>query len=272
VEFDFKLQGHSEYVIGGLESALIAPNGMILVTGPTGSGKTTTLYTALMSLNATERKIITVEDPIEYQLIGIMQMQVKPQINLTFARALRALVRLDPDVIMIGEIRDLETAQIAARSALTGHLVLSTLHTNSAVSAVTRLRDMGLEDYLVSSVLRGVLAQRLVRKLCETCKEPIPTPAEFKGRFSLETEAIFFPRGCAACRNTGYRGRLAIAEFLTPDTIIQSLIQAKADQQRLEQAAISGGMQTMFQAGMIAVTKGETTVEEVLRVVQADYL
>jgi general secretion pathway protein E len=270
VSFDFAAQGHDPQVIARMRAALAAPNGVMLVTGPTGSGKTTTLYTALLSLNRVETKIITVEDPIEYQLSGINQMQVKPQIGLGFAALLRSIVRLDPDVIMVGEIRDLETAEIAARAALTGHLVLSTLHTNSAAAAITRLRDMGLEDYLVASVLRGVQAQRLVRRLCEDCKQPATPPPEWRNRFDSETATIFRACGCSACRNTGYRGRQAIAEFLTPDPDIERLLFSRADQATIERAAIEGGMKTMLQAGMEAVARGETTVDEIFRAVRAD--
>jgi general secretion pathway protein E len=270
VSFDFAAQGHDQQVITRLRAALAAPNGILLVTGPTGSGKTTTLYTALLSLNAEETKIITVEDPIEYQLPGINQIQVKPQIGLDFATLLRSIVRLDPNIIMVGEIRDLETAEIAARAALTGHLVLSTLHTNSAAAAITRLRDMGMEDYLIAAVLRGVLAQRLVRRLCDDCKTPLETPAEFRTRYNIQAEAIFRPHGCPACRNTGYRGRQAIAEFLTPDAEIERLLFAKADQSAIERAAIAAGMKTMLVTGMEAVARGETTVEEILRAVRAE--
>lgn len=270
VSFDFAAQGHDTQVIARLHAALAAPNGILLVTGPTGSGKTTTLYTALLSLNAQETKIITVEDPIEYQLPGINQIQVKPQIGLDFATLLRSIVRLDPNIIMVGEIRDLETAEIAARAALTGHLVLSTLHTNSAAAAITRLRDMGMEDYLIAAVLRGILAQRLVRRLCDDCKTPMATPAEFRTRYNIQADTIFRPCGCPSCRNTGYRGRQAIAEFLTPDAEIERLLFAKADQSAIERAAIKAEMKTMLVAGMEAVARGETTVEEILRAVRAD--
>jgi general secretion pathway protein E len=270
VAFDFAAQGHGPQVISRLSAALQAPNGMVLVTGPTGSGKTTTLYTALLALNAVERKIITVEDPIEYQLPGINQIQVKPQIDLGFANLLRSIVRLDPNVIMIGEIRDLETAEIAARAALTGHLVLSTLHTNSAAAAITRLRDMGLEDYLIAAVLRGIVAQRLVRRLCDDCKRPGPAPLSLQQRFGLESETIWHATGCPACRNTGYRGRQAIAECLTPDAAIEALLFNRAGQTAIEAAAVAAGMQTMLAAGMVAVARGETTVEEILRAVQAE--
>jgi general secretion pathway protein E len=249
---------------------LASPNGILLVTGPTGSGKTTTLYTALLGLNAEHTKIITVEDPIEYQLPGINQIQVKPQIGLDFASLLRSIVRLDPDIIMVGEIRDLETAEIAARSALTGHLVLSTLHTNSAAAAITRLRDMGMEDYLLAAVLRGVLAQRLVRRLCDDCKQPVPAPAAWCARHGLAVDIVYRPTGCDACRQSGYRGRQAIAEFLAPNAEIESLLFARADQSTIERAAIAAGMKTMLQAGMEAVARGETSIEEILRAVRAE--
>jgi general secretion pathway protein E len=270
VSFDYAAQGHDAQVIERLKTALAAPNGIMLVTGPTGSGKTTTLYTALLSLNAEGVKIITVEDPIEYQLPGINQIQVRPQIGLGFASLLRSIVRLDPNVIMVGEIRDLETAEIAARAALTGHLVLSTLHTNSAAAAITRLRDMGLEDYLLSAVLRGILAQRLVRRLCDACKAPAPAPPELRQRYGLTSDTMWRACGCPACRNTGYRGRQAIAEFLVPDAEIERLVVTGADQASIERAAVAGGMKTMLQTGMEAVARGETTIEEILRAVRAE--
>jgi general secretion pathway protein E len=268
VAFDFVAQGHDPQVISRLNTALASPNGIVLVTGPTGSGKTTTLYTALRSLNAIERKIVTVEDPIEYQLPGINQIQVRPQINLGFGPLLRSIVRLDPDVIMVGEIRDLETAEIAARAALTGHLVLSTLHTNSASAAITRLRDVGLQDYLLAAVLRGVLAQRLVRRLCDACKQPAAATPEARRRFGLQTDTIWRAAGCPACRGTGYRGRQAIAEFLTVDAQIERCIASRAGDSEIEAAAVASGMQTLLQTGMMAVTRGETTVEQILRAVK----
>ena len=270
VAFDFAKQGLDPQVVERLKAALASPNGIILVTGPTGSGKTTTLYTALKSLNAEETKIITVEDPIEYQLPGVNQIQVRPQIGLGFPQLLRSIVRLDPDVIMVGEIRDLETAEIAARAALTGHLVLSTLHTNSAAAAITRLRDMGLEDYLMAAVLRGVLAQRLVRKLCDACKQPTPLAAELAGRYGLTTATVWRPVGCPACRQTGYRGRQAIAEFLVPNAEIERLLFARADHVDIDRAAVAAGMKTMLQTGMEAVARGETSIEEILRAVRAE--
>jgi general secretion pathway protein E len=271
VAFDFAQQGLDAHVVARLKTALAAPNGILLVTGPTGSGKTTTLYTALLALNEASRKIITVEDPIEFQLAGINQIQVRPNIDLGFATLLRSIVRLDPDVIMVGEIRDLETAEIAARAALTGHLVLSTLHTNAAAAAVTRLRDMGLQDYLVAAVLRGVLAQRLVRRLCDACKQPAAPAAALLRRFpALESGTIFHATGCPICRNTGFKGRTAIAEFLTPDVDIERLLFARAGQAEIEAAAIAAGMRTMLETGLAAAARGETTPAEIFRVIRAD--
>jgi general secretion pathway protein E len=276
VVFDYTRLGLPPHVVDAWTKSLELPNGILLVTGPTGSGKTTTLYTGLTTINAVSRNIVTVEDPIEYQLNGINQIQTKPQIGLTFAALLRSILRQDPDVIMVGEIRDLETAQIAVQAALTGHLVLSTLHTNSAAATITRLRDMGLEDYLVTAVLRGVLAQRLVRRLCENCKREAEAPPELVQRFGLEARApggrvrLWHKVGCAQCRSTGYRGRQAIAEFLVPDSDIEHLIFSKADQSEIERAAVKGGMVTMFQAGLDAALAGTTTIEEVVRSIRAE--
>ncbi|HWA80382.1 MAG TPA: GspE/PulE family protein [Acetobacteraceae bacterium] len=277
VAFDYARLGLPERVVKRLEATFALPNGIVLVTGPTGSGKTTTLYTGLLGLNAVTRKIITIEDPIEFQLPGINQIQVKPQIGLDFAHLLRAILRQDPDVIMVGEIRDLETAEIAVQAALTGHLVLSTLHTNSAAATVTRLRDMGLEDYLVAAVLRGVLAQRLVRRLCPECRRGAPAPAELSARLGLERSGtgasppmLWHATGCPSCRGTGYRGRLAVAEFLVPDAAIAERIFARAGEAEIERAAIAGGMVPMFEAGLDAVLAGETTLEELARSVRAE--
>ncbi len=276
VAFDYARLGLSPAVIRKLGSALELPNGIVLVTGPTGSGKTTTLYTGLLALNAVTRKIITVEDPIEFQLQGINQIQVRSQIGLTFASLLRSILRQDPDVIMVGEIRDGETAQIAVQAALTGHLVLSTLHTNSAAAAVTRLRDMGVEDYLLTAVLRGVMAQRLVRRLCPDCRQEAPAAPELVQRFGLDRRTNSRPimlshaAGCPACRQTGYRGRAAIAEFLEMGPEIERLIFSRADHSTIERAAVAGGMETMFDAGLAAALAGETTIEEVTRSIRAD--
>ena len=273
VVFDYARLGLAADIVTRLEHSFSLPNGIVLVTGPTGSGKTTTLYTGLTGLNAVTRKVVTVEDPIEYQLQGINQIQVKPQIGLNFATLLRSILRQDPDVIMVGEIRDLETAQIAVQAALTGHLVLSTIHTNSAAETIARLRDMGLEDYLVTAVLRGVLAQRLVRRLCENCRRPAPAAPEMVRRFRLDAGSdptLWHPVGCPQCRDTGYRGRQAIAEFLTPNAEIERLIFTRADGAEIERAAVAGGMVTMFDAGIAAALAGVTTIEEVVRSIRAE--
>ena len=276
VVFDYARLGLSAPLISRFGRALEAPNGIVLVTGPTGSGKTTTLYTGLLGLNAVSRKIVTIEDPIEFQLHGINQIQVHTQIGLTFASLLRSILRQDPDVIMVGEIRDAETAQIAVQAALTGHLVLSTLHTNSAAAAVTRLRDMGVEDYLLTAVLRGVLAQRLVRRLCTSCRRAAPASPDLVRRFELDRRCdggdvtLYHPVGCPACRQTGYRGRAAIAEFLELGPGIERLVFDRADHASIEREAVASGMKTMFDAGLDAALAGETTIEEVVRSVRAE--
>ena len=251
---------------------LSLPHGIILITGPTGSGKSTTMYAALKQLNTPERKIITVEDPVEYQMEGVNQIQAKPQIGLTFASALRSIVRQDPDVIMIGEMRDLETARIAVQSALTGHLVLSTLHTNDAAGGVTRLLDMGLEEYLLTSTVNGILAQRLVRKLCPVCKVgAIADPEIVKElrlqRFAPEGDIILYkPVGCSACAGMGYRGRLAIIEFLPMTDPVRKLIMAHEEAGAIQKLAVAEGMQTLYENGLVKVIQGITTLEEVMRV------
>jgi general secretion pathway protein E len=275
IAFDYAKLGLPPNVVSEFREALALPNGIVLVTGPTGSGKTTTLYTGLLELNSVTRKIITVEDPIEYRLHGITQVQVHEQIGLTFAEFVSTEVRQDANVVMVGEIRNRETAQVATQAALLGRLVLSTLHTNSAAAAVTRLRDMGLEDYLIAAVLRGVLAQRLVRRLCPACRRAAPAPPELVQRFELEAHAhgrpllLHHPVGCADCRHTGYRGRFAIAEFLRLDPEIERLIFQRADHGSIERAAVANGMATLFQCGLDAVMAGETTLEEVARTVHA---
>ena len=276
VEFDYGQLGLPPRVVERLTAALNLPNGIVLVTGPVGSGKTTTLYTALLGLNAETRKIITVEDPIEYRLPGITQVQVKPQIGLSFASLLRNIVRQDPNVVMVGEVRDLETAETAVTAALAGRLVLSTLHTNSAAASIPRLRDMGLEDYLVASVLRGVLAQRLVRRLCERCKREVPAPPALVAEFGLDGRPgwrgprLWQPVGCPHCRNTGFRGRLAIAEFLAVDSGVERLIFGRAEHAEIERAGVAAGMVTMLDAGLDAALAGATTTEEVLLSVRAE--
>ena len=276
VDFDYEKLGLPDDIRAGLERALELPNGMVLVTGPTGSGKTTTLYTGLTKLNTIARNVVTVEDPIEYQLTGINQIQVRPQIGLNFASLLRSILRQDPDVIMIGEIRDLETVQIAVQAALTGHLVLSTVHTNSAAATMTRLRDMGLEDYLMTATLKAVLAQRLVRRLCRSCRVPEEAPAALRERFGLErlagTDAItlYHAKGCPECRGTGFRGRRAIAELLVPSRATDKLILDGADDTAIERAAIENGMRPIFDSGLLAVLEGDTTIEEVVRCIRAE--
>jgi general secretion pathway protein E len=276
VTFDWERLGLAPAVVRRLTNSLDRKDGIVLVTGPTGSGKTTTLYTALLALNSVNRKIVTIEDPVEYQLRGINQIQVLPQIGLTFARLLRWILRQDPNVIMVGEIRDLETAQTAVQAALTGHIVLSTLHTNSAAATITRLRDMGVEDYRITAVLRGIMAQRLVRRLCRACRRPEPAPPELVRRFSLDRGnsgqpvSLYHPVGCPTCRGTGYWGRLAIAEFLEMDDTVRRLIFSRADDSEIERAAIAAGMVPMFRAGLDAALAGETTIEEVGRSIEAD--
>lgn len=257
------------------ETLVKKPHGIILVTGPTGSGKTTTLYAALRELNSTEKKIITIEDPVEYQLQGVNQIQVKPKIGLTFASGLRHIVRQDPDVILVGEIRDAETAEIAIHSALTGHLVLSTLHTNDAAGAITRLRDMGIEDYLVSSCLVGVLAQRLVRRICGGCKVPyLPEEGELR-ELGLSADQVasfdlFKGQGCPECSFVGYKGRIGIYELLVVGEPIQRLILENADSNTIRQRAVELGMQTLREDGWEKVREGITTIAEVIRVTQED--
>ncbi len=243
VVLDFAKLGFSSRTLKRFLGVLHQPHGIILVTGPTGSGKTTTLYTALQTINTPERKILTVEDPVEYQLEGVNQIQVKAQINLTFANALRAIVRQDPDVIMIGEMRDVETAGIAVQSALTGHLVLSTLHTNDAAGSITRLLDMGVDDYLLTSTINGILAQRLVRLLCTQCREPYPALPELADELRLHrfTDArditLYKPVGCEQCGGTGYRGRAAIMEFLMMSDPLRRMVLKHADAGELQAEA-----------------------------------
>ena len=248
------------------------PHGIVLVTGPTGSGKTTTLYTALNEINDSVRKIITIEDPVEYQLKGVNQIQVSEKAGLTFARGLRSILRHDPDVVLIGEIRDQETAQIAVQASLTGHLVFSTLHTNDAPGALTRLVDMGVEPYLVASSLEAVLAQRLVRVLCQHCKQVDDSPAAraFKLQVGIPADtAIYRSVGCRECRNTGFFGRHAIFEWMDTDDEIRQLILKNASSDVIRKAARQAGMKMLAEDGWRLVRMGITTVEEVLSVTTA---
>jgi general secretion pathway protein E len=249
-------------------------HGIILATGPTGSGKTTTLYACLSRINSPDKNIITIEDPIEYQLHGVGQMQVSPKIELTFASGLRSILRQDPDVIMVGEIRDSETAEIAIQAALTGHLVFSTLHTNDSFGALTRLVDMGIEPFLVSSSVMAVLAQRLVRVLCSDCREAyLPSPSE-SNRIgmpsALADRPIYRAKGCRACRNTGYRGRTAVHELMVIDDEVRDLVMRKADASSIRRACTAKGMKLLRQDGAERVIAGQTTIEELLRVTQED--
>ena len=268
---DFEALGFDEPSRLSIAAMTGQPNGIVLVTGPTGSGKTTTLYAALRILNRTDAKLFTVEDPVEYQMAGINQIHVRPQIGLDFAAVLRSILRQDPDVIMVGEIRDIETARIAVQASLTGHLVLSTLHTNSAAAAVTRLIDMGLEDYLLASVLRGIVAQRLVRKLCAACRQPLEhLPEAVRRREPAQGKAAYFaPKGCSACHGTGFRGRTVISEILPVTAEIAAAISGKATEHGLEALGRKAGMVTLFESGLAKAAAGETSIDEILRAVSA---
>jgi len=277
------LLGLEELGLSGRNVAMVdrlihQSHGIILVTGPTGSGKTTTLYAALSTINSSERNIITIEDPIEYQLQGVGQMQVNPKIELTFANGLRSILRQDPDVIMVGEIRDSETAEIAIQAALTGHLVFSTLHTNDSASAVTRLVEMGTEPFLVSSSVLAVMAQRLLRRVCDQCRRVLRPTAELLAEIGLTAEEAEGRTlytgggGCPACKETGYRGRTGIHELLVVDDDIRTLIMKNADAAAIRRAATAAGMVTLREDGASKVLAGETTIEEVLRVTQEDLL
>lgn len=253
-------------------SLIKKPHGIILVTGPTGSGKTTTLYAGLIILNDKKRNILTVEDPIEYDLVGIGQTQVNNKIKMTFAKGLRAILRQDPDVVMVGEIRDLETAQIAIQASLTGHLVLSTLHTNSAIGAITRLDDMGVEPFLLASSLAGVLAQRLMRLLCDDCKKPMLATAkecELLGIAESSSPVIYSPVGCVNCRHTGYSGRSGVYELIAIDESLRTMIHDRVPEQQMRKYA-RGLYPSLRQDGFSRVLKGETSLEEVLRITNED--
>ncbi len=268
LQLDFDALGFDAALLAKLRPILARPHGVVLVTGPTGSGKTTTLYAALSELNAPERKLLTIEDPIEYRLAGVNQTQVAPSIGLDFAAALRSFLRQDPDVMMVGEIRDLETAQVAVQAALTGHMILSTLHTNSAAAAVTRLLDMGVEPFLITSTLNAVLAQRLVRRLCEVCREPYavdPATREV-GDAAHGLSTLWRAQGCAACKGQGFRGRVAVLELLSVDEAVSRLILGRAEAQAIEAEAVASGMRTMLRDGVAKAAAGLTTLEEVLRV------
>ncbi|MGI9500250.1 MAG: type II secretion system ATPase GspE [Geminicoccaceae bacterium] len=269
VQLDFGILGFLDDQLAIFRQALQQPNGIVLVTGPTGSGKTTTLYASLLELNTIDRKVLTVEDPIEYQLDGINQVQIKPQIDLDFANVLRAMLRHDPDVIMVGEIRDLETAEIAIQAALTGHLVLSTLHTNSAAATLMRLMDMGVETFLLASTVNAIVAQRLVRRLCVACREsysPLPDMLDQLGLESKEGLTFWRPTGCETCGETGYSGRVGIHEVLVMSDGVREAVLRSADATSIHHAARETGMAPMIIDGLWKVKAGVTTIEEVLRV------
>ncbi|MEJ6541282.1 MAG: ATPase, T2SS/T4P/T4SS family [Halioglobus sp.] len=272
IKLSLSVMGFSDYNLRRYSELLARPHGVLLVTGPTGSGKTTTLYASLASLDSESLKIITVEDPVEYQLQGVNQIQVQSQIDLDFSRALRAILRQDPDIIMIGEMRDTETAKIGVQSALTGHMVLSTLHTNTAASAITRLEDMGVERYLITSSVNGVLAQRLVRSLCEDCKEPVELDNASINQTGLrpyvagENCTVYQAVGCESCMKTGYSGRTGIHELFVLDDVMHGAIMSGADATVLHAAAKEQGMTTLYEDGLRKVLEGVTSMEEVLRV------
>ena len=268
--------GFSKEVLDKYNKLITRPHGIILVTGPTGSGKTTTLYASLAKINTVEKNIITIEDPVEYKLAGIRQIQINPKVDLTFSNGLRSILRQDPNIIMVGEMRDFQTAEIAIQAALTGHLVFSTLHTNDASGAVTRLIDMGVEPFLVSSSVIGVLAQRLVRTICKDCKEEyVPTEEELKDIGLLDeprtTNIKFYKgKGCAKCMNTGYKGRIGIFELMIPDENIHNLIISKAPTEEIRKKAVASGMVVLKKDGIEKVKLGLTTVEEIVRVTEEE--
>jgi general secretion pathway protein E len=272
LNLDFKTLGFDGPLREAVDELLTRPQGIVLVTGPTGSGKTTTLYAALKQLNTPDKKILTVEDPVEYELEGINQIQVKPEIGLTFANALRSILRQDPDIIMVGEMRDLETGKIAVQSALTGHNVFSTLHTNDAASSVTRLLDMGVDDYLVTSTVNGVIAQRLVRTLCDDCKQRYEVLPEIAREFDLKRYSdepspwLFKAPGCASCDGTGFRGRTTIVELMVMDDKIRRAVLSKGDANEIRRAARDTGTESMRAHGIRKALSGLTTLEEVERV------
>ena len=273
--YDMQELGLSSENLAILEELITKPHGVIFLTGPTGSGKTTTLYSCLAHVNQIDRKIITIEDPIEYQLKGVTQIQINPGIGLTFAAGLRSMLRHDPDIMMVGEVRDLETAEIAIQVALTGHLVFSTLHTNDAASGITRLIDMGVEPYLVSSAVECFIAQRLVRKICAKCKAPMKMTPEMLRNFGLKSSdiegvTIFEGKGCETCQKTGYRGRQAIYEFLVLTDEIKAMVMARRSAAEIKEKAVQLGMRSLLQDGWARVAQGATTPGEIIRVAKED--
>jgi type IV pilus assembly protein PilB len=266
VVLDLNQMGFDPKQLEHIRKAINSPYGLVFMTGPTGSGKTTTLYAILSEIRSSTKNILTIEDPVEYKLDGINQVQIKPEIGLTFAAALRSFLRQDPDIMLVGEVRDLETAQICIRSALTGHLVLSTLHTNDAPSAVTRLMDIGIEPYMVGPSLLLVVAQRLLRKLCPDCKEAYEVADEQRVSLKIKAELLYRPKGCQKCNHTGYRGRSCIAEIMVISNEIQNLINQSASFQKLREVARAAGMQTLYESAMKKVEIGITSLEEAISV------
>jgi type IV pilus assembly protein PilB len=270
VNLDVKALGFPKAVFDYVAHAITQPNGIFVVTGPTGCGKTTTLYSCLREVNTMDAKLLTVEDPVEYDIEGIMQVAVNEAVGMTFSKALRSFLRQDPDIIMLGEMRDLETSQIAIQASLTGHLVLSTLHTNDAAGAVTRLIDMGVEPFLISSTLMAVLAQRLVRTICKKCRTPFePTESQLSmlnlSPHDVGDKVFYYGRGCASCNDTGYRGRRGIFELLVASEPIRTLINERAPTVVIRQKAIELGMSTLREDGLRGIFDGDTTIEEVVK-------
>jgi type IV pilus assembly protein PilB len=270
VNLDLDKLGMREEELHAIRQLISKPNGIVIVTGPTGSGKTTTLYSALRELNDPSSKLITAEDPVEYDIDGIVQCQIEPKFELTFGKILRSMLRQDPDVVLVGEIRDKETAEIAVQASLTGHLVFSTLHTNDAPSAIARMLDLGLEAFLITATLEGIVAQRLVRKICASCKTQYTPTEEQLMELELRLEDVvgqvfYYGKGCEACNNTGYKGRMGLYEIMTFDDDLRDKIVAHASTQVLRMEAKKRGMRTLRQAGLMAIYDGVTTIEEVVR-------
>jgi type IV pilus assembly protein PilB len=270
VKLDMKMVGMDSHLLAQFREAIGRPNGIVLVTGPTGSGKTTTLYGALNELNRIEDKLITTEDPVEYEMDGIVQIPIDPGIGNTFAQCLRSILRQDPDIILVGEIRDLETAEIAVQASLTGHMVFSTLHTNDAPSTISRLRDMGIPPFLITATLEAVLAQRLVRKICTQCREETVPSSDLLAQLNLSPDEVlgkkfYRGKGCSACNHTGFKGRTGLFEFMAMNDRLRTLINDGVSTERLRDAAIQSGMRPLRAAGLEKVFGGITTVEEVVR-------
>jgi type II secretory ATPase GspE/PulE/Tfp pilus assembly ATPase PilB-like protein len=266
VPLDLASLGFDSKQVDSLRKALSAPYGLFFVTGPTGSGKSTTLYAAVNETIDPKKNVLTVEDPVEYKIEGINQVAVKPDIGLTFATTLKAFLRQDPDVIMVGETRDMETASICVRAALTGHFVLSTLHTNDAASAITRLMDIGIPNYLLTPSLVAIMGQRLARRLCQKCKEAYEPSPDQHGGINFNCDLIYRPKGCEECKNTGYKGRLVIAEVLIVDDEVRALISKGANSGEIKDCARKNGMLTIFDSGIKVVEKGMTSFDEVCRI------